>query len=91
MQRRGPQAALESATFSLGVYATDVLYKMGCEHRKAELAKERGGLTASIGQYITDPRFVHMDEVLRLPHSRLYVFPAYIRSLGGLIGKKGTP
>ena len=72
MQRRGPQAALESDTFSLDVYAIDVLYKMGCKHRKAELAKERGGLTASIGQFITGPRFVQMDEVLRVPFATMF-------------------
>lgn len=33
------------------------------KHRKAEIAHERGGLMASIGQTITGPRFYETDEV----------------------------
>lgn len=43
---------LESDTFSLDI-----------KHRKAELANERGGLMASIGQTLTGPRFNETDEV----------------------------
>ncbi|PFH51776.1 hypothetical protein AMATHDRAFT_58242 [Amanita thiersii Skay4041] len=42
---------LESDTFSLDI-----------KHRKAELAHERGGLMASIGQTIAGPRFHETDE-----------------------------
>ncbi|KAF8916308.1 Vps5 C terminal like-domain-containing protein [Mucidula mucida] len=42
---------LESDTFSLDI-----------KHRKAELANERGGLMASIGQTLTGPRFNETDE-----------------------------
>ncbi|KAF8906285.1 Vps5 C terminal like-domain-containing protein [Gymnopilus junonius] len=42
---------LESDTFSLDI-----------KHRKAEIAQERGGLIASIGQSITGPRFYETDE-----------------------------
>lgn len=33
------------------------------KHRKAEMAHEKGGLMASIGQTLTGPRFHEMDEV----------------------------
>jgi hypothetical protein len=33
------------------------------KHRKAELAQERGGIIASIGQTIAGPRFYETDEV----------------------------
>jgi sorting nexin-1/2 len=33
------------------------------KHRKAEIAQERGGLIASIGQSIAGPRFHESDEV----------------------------
>jgi sorting nexin-1/2 len=33
------------------------------KHRKAEIAHERGGLMASIGQTIAGPRFYETDEV----------------------------
>ena len=55
---------LESDTFSLDI-----------KHRKAEIAHERGGLMASIGQSIVGPRFYETDEVrlsnihLPLPNS----------------------
>ncbi|PPR08142.1 hypothetical protein CVT24_012356 [Panaeolus cyanescens] len=42
---------LESDTFSLDI-----------KHRKAEIAHERGGFMASIGQTITGPRFYETDE-----------------------------
>ncbi|THU87984.1 Vps5-domain-containing protein [Dendrothele bispora CBS 962.96] len=42
---------LESDTFSLDI-----------KHRKAEIATERGGLMASIGQTIAGPRFYETDE-----------------------------
>jgi sorting nexin-1/2 len=32
------------------------------KHRKAEIAHERGGLMASLGQTIAGPRFYEMDE-----------------------------
>lgn len=44
---------LESDTFALDI-----------KHRKAEIAHERGGLMASIGQSIVGPRFHETDEVL---------------------------
>jgi len=37
------------------------------KHRKAELAQERGGLIASIGQTIAGPRFHENDEVQSHP------------------------
>ena len=43
---------LESDTFSLDI-----------KHRKAEIAHERGGLMASLGQSIVGPRFHETDEV----------------------------
>jgi sorting nexin-1/2 len=43
---------LESDTFSLDI-----------KHRKAEIAHERGGLMASIGQSFVGPRFHETDEV----------------------------
>ncbi|OBZ73550.1 Sorting nexin-1 [Grifola frondosa] len=42
---------LESDTFALDI-----------KHRKAEIAQEKGGLMASIGQSITGPRFYETDE-----------------------------
>lgn len=36
---------------------------MQIKHRKAEIANERGGLMASIGQTIAGPRFHETDEV----------------------------
>lgn len=33
------------------------------KHRKAEIAHERGGLMASLGQTIAGPRFYETDEV----------------------------
>ncbi|EPQ56316.1 Vps5-domain-containing protein [Gloeophyllum trabeum ATCC 11539] len=42
---------LESDTFALDI-----------KHRKAEIAHERGGLIASIGQTLTGPRFYETDE-----------------------------
>ena len=43
---------------------SDVLVQI--KHRKAEIAQERGGLIASIGQTIVGPRFVETDEVQNL-------------------------
>ena len=43
---------LESDTFSLDI-----------KHRKAEIAHERGGLMASIGQSFVGPKFYETDEV----------------------------
>ena len=34
------------------------------KHRKAELAQEKGGLMAAIGQTIAGPRFYENDEVI---------------------------
>ena len=44
---------------------------------------------ASIGQSITGPRFVEMDEVLRVPYVT-FVFTKLTFVLSGLIGKKHT-
>jgi sorting nexin-1/2 len=41
---------------------------MQIKHRKAEIAHERGGLMASIGQTIVGPRFYETDEV-RFPYT----------------------
>ena len=35
---------------------------MKIKHRKAEIAHEKGGLMASLGQSITGPRFYETDE-----------------------------
>lgn len=40
-----------------------VLWFFQIKQRKAELANERGGLMASIGQTIAGPRFYETDEV----------------------------
>jgi sorting nexin-1/2 len=62
---------LESDTFAYDV-STTVLQKSKLslqygqiKQRKAEIANERGGLMASIGQTITGPRFHETDEVLQ--------------------------
>jgi sorting nexin-1/2 len=62
---------LESDTFALDVsyhikyiksfYSVDRGFDQ-IKHRKAEIAHERGGLMASIGQTIAGPRFYEMDE-----------------------------
>ncbi|EED79776.1 predicted protein, partial [Postia placenta Mad-698-R] len=49
---------LESDTFALDI-----------KHRKAELAQEKGGLMATIGQSLAGPRFYESDEA-RLPNYR---------------------
>lgn len=46
---------LESDTFALVI-----------KHRKAEMAHERGGLMASLGQSIVGPRFHETDEVFSM-------------------------
>lgn len=59
---------LESDTFALDVSTFPLfqwrLFMLGqIKHRKAELAQERGGLMATIGQSIAGPRFYETDEV----------------------------
>ncbi|KAI0255922.1 Vps5 C terminal like-domain-containing protein [Lactifluus subvellereus] len=61
---------LESDTFSLDI-----------KHRKAEIANERGGLMASIGQSITGPRFVEMDEWFDRQKAYLDVLESQLRGL----------
>jgi len=61
---------LESDTFSLDI-----------KHRKAEIANERGGLMASIGQSITGPRFVEMDEWFDRQKAHLDVLESQLRGL----------
>lgn len=61
---------LESDTFSLDI-----------KHRKAELANERGGLMASIGQSITGPRFVEMDEWFDRQKAHLDILESQLRGL----------
>jgi sorting nexin-1/2 len=62
---------LESDTFSLDVYAMTsfnwclvvlINVSLQIKHRKAEIAHEKGGLMATIGQTITGPRFYETDE-----------------------------
>jgi sorting nexin-1/2 len=64
---------LESDSFSMDVsslnnpyvslFSCSNLCIMQIKHRKAEIAHERGGLMASIGQTIVGPRFYETDEV----------------------------
>ncbi|KAH9004759.1 Vps5-domain-containing protein [Lactarius hatsudake] len=61
---------LESDTFSLDI-----------KHRKAELANERGGLMASIGQSITSSRFVEMDEWFDRQKAHLDILESQLRGL----------
>jgi len=61
---------LESDTFSLDI-----------KHRKAELANERGGLMASIGQSITGPRFVEVDEWFDRQKVHLEILESQLRGL----------
>lgn len=61
---------LESDTFSLDI-----------KHRKAEMANERGGLMASIGQSITGPRFVETDEWFDRQKAHLEVLESQLRGL----------
>ncbi len=42
---------------------TGVCGELQVKHRKAEIAQERGGIIASIGQTIAGPRFYETDEV----------------------------
>ncbi|KAI9454444.1 Vps5-domain-containing protein [Russula earlei] len=64
---------LESDTFSLDFWLI--------KHRKAELASERGGLMASIGQSITGPRFVETDEWFDRQRAYLEVLESQLRGL----------
>ncbi|KAF8630138.1 hypothetical protein AX15_003091 [Amanita polypyramis BW_CC] len=61
---------LESDTFALDI-----------KHRKAELAHERGGLMASIGQSITGPRFHETDEWFDKQKSYLDGLESQLRGL----------
>jgi len=61
---------LESDTFSLDI-----------KHRKAEIANERGGLMASIGQSITGPRFVETDEWFDRQKAHLEILESQLRGL----------
>ena len=60
---------LESDTFALDVSSmprrcsNPKLISLQIKHRKAEMAQEKGGLMASLGQSITGPRFYETDEV----------------------------
>lgn len=62
---------LESDNFSLDVgpfscclsSVIQVPFLLQIKHRKAEMAHEKGGLMASIGQTLTGPRFHETDEV----------------------------
>jgi sorting nexin-1/2 len=65
---------LESDTFALDI-----------KQRKAEIANERGGLMASIGQSLAGPRFYETDEVSVFFSTDLITNP---QSLSGLIDKK---
>ena len=44
------------------------------KHRKAEIAHEKGGLMATIGQTIAGPRFYETDEVGPVPHLSGYLY-----------------
>ncbi|KIM90434.1 hypothetical protein PILCRDRAFT_59950 [Piloderma croceum F 1598] len=61
---------LESDTFSLDI-----------KQRKAEIAHERGGLMASIGQTITGPRFYETDEWFDRQKSYIDSLEAQLRGL----------
>ncbi|KAI0272519.1 Vps5 C terminal like-domain-containing protein [Gloeopeniophorella convolvens] len=61
---------LESDTFSLDI-----------KHRKAEIANERGGLMASIGQSITGPRFIETDEWFDRQKAHLDILESQLRGL----------
>ncbi|KAJ7782017.1 Vps5 C terminal like-domain-containing protein [Mycena maculata] len=61
---------LESDTFALDI-----------KHRKAELAQERGGLMATIGQTITGPRFYETDEWFDRQKAYLDSLEAQLRGL----------
>jgi len=61
---------LESDTFALDI-----------KHRKAEIAHERGGLMASIGQTIAGPRFYEMDEWFDRQKAYLDTLESQLRSL----------
>ncbi|KAF8634597.1 hypothetical protein AX17_004186 [Amanita inopinata Kibby_2008] len=61
---------LESDTFTLDI-----------KHRKAELAHERGGLMASIGQTITGPRFHETDDWFDRQKSYLDSLESQLRGL----------
>ncbi|KAF5350246.1 hypothetical protein D9758_007835 [Tetrapyrgos nigripes] len=61
---------LESDTFSLDI-----------KHRKAEIATERGGLMASIGQSIAGPRFYETDEWFDRQKAYLDSLEAQLRGL----------
>ncbi|KAJ6610183.1 Vps5 C terminal like-domain-containing protein [Mycena sp. CBHHK59/15] len=61
---------LESDTFALDI-----------KHRKAEIAQERGGLMASIGQTIAGPRFYETDEWFDRQKGYLDSLEAQLRGL----------
>ncbi|KAG6833009.1 hypothetical protein H0H87_012595 [Tephrocybe sp. NHM501043] len=61
---------LESDTFSLDI-----------KHRKAEIAHERGGVLASIGQSIAGPRFHETDEWFDRQRAYLDSLESQLRSL----------
>ncbi|KAG7093670.1 hypothetical protein E1B28_007329 [Marasmius oreades] len=65
---------LESDTFSLDI-----------KHRKAEIANERGGLMASIGQTIAGPRFHESDEWFDRQKSYLDSLESQLRGLAKAI------
>ncbi|TFY75947.1 hypothetical protein EWM64_g8067 [Hericium alpestre] len=61
---------LESDSFSLDI-----------KHRKAEIAQERGGLIASIGQTIAGPRYIENDEWFDRQKSYLDIMESQLRGL----------
>ncbi|KAH9920815.1 Vps5-domain-containing protein [Amylocystis lapponica] len=61
---------LESDTFALDI-----------KHRKAEIAQERGGLMASLGQTIAGPRFYETDEWFDKQKAYLDSLEAQLRGL----------
>ena len=69
---------LESDTFALDI-----------KHRKAEIAHERGGLMASIGQSIVGPRFYETDEVV-LSNPTRHVQGLTNRLISGSTDKRST-
>ncbi|KAG6854027.1 hypothetical protein C0991_011232 [Blastosporella zonata] len=73
---------LESDTFSLDVSIRLItkLY-MQIKHRKAEIAHERGGVLASIGQSITGPRFHETDDWFERQRAYLDSLESQLRGL----------
>jgi sorting nexin-1/2 len=91
---------LESDTYSLDVsafgcsniisYCCSNYSILKIKQRKAEIAHERGGLMASIGQTITGPRFYETDEVIFPTHFYFLLLKRTIVNFSGLIGRSPT-